>query len=266
MNKKTTIQTIKNFKFCKEPFSCITAYDFSTSQIINSLEIPLVLVGDSASMVMMGHNSTVEISVDDMLVFVRSVSRGIDNALVVADMPFLSYQPSNEMAIKNAGKFIKEGLANAVKVEGGVAVSGQINALVNYGIPVMGHVGLLPQSINQQSGYKIQGKSKQDADYIIKDALSIQEAGAFSIVLEGIPSSLAKKITATLEIPTIGIGAGPHCDGQIQVFHDLVGLFNSFVPKHTKQYTNLTKQIKSALNKYIQEVKNKEFPSSKNHQ
>ena len=265
MNKKITIQSIQKFKSCTEPFSCITTYDYSVSKIIDSLEIPLVLVGDSASMVMMGYHSTIEISMDDMLVFVKSVSNGINNALVVADMPFLSYQPSKEAAIKNAGKLIKEGRANAVKIEGGITVSKQIKALVNYGIPVMGHVGLLPQSINQQAGYKIQGKTKHDADSIIKDALSIQDAGAFSVVLEGIPSRLAKKITETLNIPTIGIGAGPFCDGQIQVFHDLMGLFNAFVPKHSKQYLNLSNKIKDALNLYVNEVKQKKFPSLKNY-
>ena len=235
------------------------------AKIIDALDIPIVLVGDSASMVMMGYDSTIPITIDEMLVFVKSVTRGTNNALVVADMPFMSYQSSVASAIKNAGKFIKAGRANAVKIEGGFSVSNQIKALVNSGIPVMGHIGLLPQSINQQSGYTIQGKTKQDAKSLIKDALSVQSAGAFSVVLEGIPSSLAKQITKNLDIPTIGIGAGPHCDGQIQVFHDIVGLFDAFVPKHAKQYINLSKHITDSLNKYIKDVKNKKFPSSKNY-
>tara|TARA_B100000700_G_scaffold322180_1_gene423071 strand:+ start:183 stop:986 length:804 start_codon:yes stop_codon:yes gene_type:complete len=266
MNKKITIHTIKKFKSNKKPFSCITAYDSSMATIIDSLEIPIILVGDSASMVMMGNDSTVPITLEEMLVFVKSVSNNTKNSLVVADMPFMSYQESNAQAIKNAGLFIKNGGANAVKIEGGCSVSGQINALVNYGIPVMGHIGLLPQSINQQSGYNIQGKNDADANKLIKDALAVQNSGAFSIVLEGIPSSLAKTITQSLEIPTIGIGAGPYCDGQIQVFHDIMGLFNSFVPRHTKQYINLTNHIKSSLNKYIDDVKNKKFPSKEHYQ
>ena len=264
MNKKITINTIKKLKSNKKPFSCITAYDSSIAKIIDSLEIPIILVGDSASMVMMGNDSTVPITIEEMLVFVKSVSNNIKKSLVVADMPFMSYQESKECAIKSAGIFIKSGGANAVKVEGGKAVSSQITALVDYGIPVMGHIGLLPQSINQQSGYNIQGTNKKEADKLIKDALSVQNSGAFSVVLEGLPSKLSKKITRVLDIPTIGIGAGPDCDGQIQVFHDIVGLFNDFVPKHSKQYIDLTKHIKNSLNNYIDDVKNKAFPS-KNH-
>ncbi len=265
MNKKITINKIKKLKSQKNPFSCITAYDFSSSKIIDKLDIPLVLVGDSASMVMMGHDTTVSISVDEMLVFVKSVTRGISNALVVADMPFMSYQSSIELAIKNAGRFIKEGNAQAVKLEGGAHIKNHIKSLVNYGIPVMGHIGLLPQSINQQSGYHVQGKLKKDAEKIIDDAISIQNSGAFSIVLEGIPSVLAKRISNKLDIPTIGIGAGPFCDGQIQVFHDLMGLDDTFLPKHAKKYINLSNHIENSLQNYINDVKNNIFPSKKNY-
>ena len=266
MNKKTTIESIQKFKSSKSPFACIAAYDASIVKIINNLDIPIILVGDSASMVMMGNDSTIPISVNEMLVFIKSVSNASINSLIVADMPFMSYQASNKEAIKNAGTFIKSGGANAVKLEGGSAVSSQIQALIGCGIPVMGHIGLQPQSINQQSGYKIQGKNKIEANKIIDDAFSVQDAGAFSIVLEGVPPALAKKITKNLNIPTIGIGAGPFCDGQIQVFHDLVGLFNAFIPKHSKQYTNLSKKINAALSSYVDEVKNKTFPSKKNYQ
>ncbi len=266
MNKKHTIQTIKKLKFNKEPFCCITAYDSSVAKIVDSLDIPIILVGDSASMVMMGNDSTIPITIEEMLVFVKSVSKNTKNALVVADMPFMSYQASKEIAIKNAGTFIKAGGANAVKIEGGAPVSNKIKALVNCGIPVMGHIGLLPQSINQQSGYNLQGKNKLDADNLVNDALSVQNAGAFSIVLEGMPSRLSKKITQSLDIPTIGIGAGPHCNGQIQVFHDIMGLFDTFVPKHSKQYINLSNHIKKSLINYINDVKNKTFPSKEHYQ
>ncbi len=264
MKIKITIKDIKKLKSLPHPFACITAYDFSSSKIINSLDIPIILVGDSASMVMMGYDTTTSISMEEMLVFVKSVSRGSKKAHVVADMPFMSYQSSVELGIKNAGRFVKEGNAQSVKIEGGDYVCEHIRSIVNFGIPVMGHVGLLPQSINQQSGYNIQGKSNNGADKILNDALSVQDAGAYSIVLEGIPSKLAKKITDLLDIPTIGIGAGPFCDGQIQVYHDVLGLDNTFLPKHAKKYFNLSEKIETSLNKFIYEVKEKTFPSKKN--
>ena len=262
--KKITIKDIRKLKDLPYPFTCITAYDFSSSKIINTLDIPIILVGDSASMVMMGYDTTTSISMEEMLVFVKSVARGSKKAHVVADMPFMSYQSSVELAIKNAGRFIKDGNAQSVKIEGGDYICEHVRSIVNFGIPVMGHVGLLPQSVNQQSGYNIQGKSIKDADKILNDALAVQDAGAFSIVLEGIPSKLAKKITNLLDIPTIGIGAGPFCDGQIQVYHDVLGLDNTFLPRHAKKYLNLTEKIESSLNKFLCEVKEKTFPSKKN--
>ena len=264
MNKKITINDIKKLKDHPYPFTCITAYDFSSAKIINKLDIPIILVGDSASMVMMGYDSTTSISVEEMLVFVKSVTRGSNNAHVVADMPFMSYQSSIELGIKNAGLFLKKGNAQSVKIEGGECVHEHIRSIVSFGIPVMGHVGLLPQSINQQSGYNLQGKTIKDADKILNDALSVQDAGAFSIVLEGIPSNLAKKITESLHIPTIGIGAGPFCDGQIQVFHDVLGLDDTFLPKHAKKYMNLSKEIENSISKFVNEVKEKTFPSTEN--
>ena len=262
--KKITIQDILDFKKSKTPFATLTAYDFTSAKIVDSVAIPLILVGDSAAMVMLGHNNTLPVSMEEMKLFVKAVSNGAKNALIVADMPFMSYQSSVEKALENAGQFLKECGANAVKLEGGERVIPQITAMVNAGIPVMGHIGLTPQSVHQMSGFKVQGKGVSSAKKLIEDSLKIQEAGAFSLVLEGIPTELAKIITETLDIPTIGIGAGPYCDGQIQVFHDILGLDKSFNPKHGKKYTNLQDDITKAIKSYIKEVSTKKFPTSKN--
>ena len=262
--KKITIQDILDFKKSKTPFATLTAYDFTSAKIVDSVAIPLILVGDSAAMVMLGHNNTLPVSMEEMKLFVKAVSNGAKNALIVADMPFMSYQSSVEKALENAGQFLKECGANAVKLEGGERVIPQITAMVNAGIPVMGHIGLTPQSVHQMSGFKVQGKGVSSAKKLIEDSLKIQEAGAFSLVLEGIPTELAKIITERLEIPTIGIGAGPYCDGQIQVFHDILGLDKSFNPKHGKKYTNLQDEITKAIKSYKKEVTTKKFPTSKN--
>jgi len=248
--KKITIDYIKSLKNETTPFVSLTAYDYISSQILDLANIPLILVGDSASMMIYGYDTTIPITMDEMLLLVRAVSRGANNALVVADMPFLSYQPSSEEAIKNAGRLIKEGGAGAVKLEGGVHVFNNIKSLVDNGIPVLGHVGLTPQSYHQLSGYKIQGKSSQDATKIIEDALAVQEGGSFGIVLECIPESLATKITEKLDIPTIGIGSGNTCDGQIQVLHDVLGLHKSSAPKHAIQCGNLYNDVLAMIKKY----------------
>ena len=262
--KKITIQDILDFKKSKTPFATLTAYDFTSAKIVDSVGIPLILVGDSAAMVMLGHNNTLPVSMEEMKLFVKAVSNGAKNALIVADMPFMSYQSSVEKALENAGQFLKECGANAVKLEGEERVIPQITAMVNAGIPVMGHIGLTPQSVHQMSGFKVQGKGVSSAKNLIEDSLKIQQAGAFSLVLEGIPTELAKIITERLDIPTIGIGAGPYCDGQIQVFHDILGLDISFNPKHGKKYTNLQDDITKAIKSYIKEVSTKKFPTSKN--
>jgi len=262
--KQITIQNILDFKKSDIPFATLTAYDYTSAKIVDSAGIPLILVGDSAAMVMLGHNNTLPISMEEMKLFVKAVSKGAKNALVVADMPFMSYQSSVKNSLENAGEFIKECGANAVKLEGGEQIIPQITAMVDAGIPVMGHIGLTPQSVHQMSGFKVQGKSVSSAKKLIKDSLKIQDAGAFSLVLEGIPSELAKIITKNLEIPTIGIGAGPHCNGQIQVFHDILGLDNSFNPKHGKIYINLQNKIIKAIKSYKTEVKEKKFPTPKN--
>ena len=248
--KSVTIQNIIDFKKNKYKFATITAYDFNSAQIIDNNDIPLILVGDSASMLVYGYKTTIPVSMDEMILVVQSVVRGTKKALVVADMPFLSYQTSVEDAILNAGRLMKIGGAGAVKLEGGEHMKKHIKQLVQIGIPVMGHVGLTPQSYHQMSGYSMQGKTPKDAQKIINDALAVEEAGAFSVVLECIPADLAQQITDKLSIPTIGIGSGKHCDGQIQVFHDVLGLSSSKPPKHAMQYKNLNAEINDALKKY----------------
>jgi len=254
--KNITIQDIKNFKDSDSPFATLTAYDFLTAQILDQAGIPLILVGDSASMTIYGYNTTIPVSMDEMLLVIRAVCRGTQSSLVVADMPFLSYQPSVDDAIKNAGRLMKEGGAHAVKLEGGEHIKSNIQALVNHGIPVLGHVGLMPQSVNQTSGYKLQGKTDKDAKKIIRDAQAVEEAGAFGIVLECVPETLATTITKALSIPTIGIGSGNTCDGQIQVFHDIVGLTKQAPPKHAKQYGKLYDTIFNIVKKYQSDIKN----------
>jgi len=260
-----SIETIKNFKVSKKKFATLTAYDYTSAKLIDKVGIPLILVGDSASMVMYGYDTTIPITMEEMLFVVSAVSRGVEDALVVADMPFMSYQASIETALENAGKFIKKSGAGAIKLEGGQEMANTISAIVKVGIPVMAHIGLTPQSFHQMSGYKIQGKSLETAEKILADAYAVEKAGAFALVLEGIPSELSEKITNSVSIPTIGIGAGPYCDGQIQVFHDILGLFDSFEPKHAKKFANISNTISDAINKYKTDVENGQFPSDKNY-
>ena len=261
--KKITIRDIQKLKGGDTPFATITAYDYVSAKNADAVDIPLLLVGDSAAMVVYGMENTIPISMDELIFLVRAVCRGTEKALVVADMPFMSYQASVEDAVRNAGRFVKEGGAGAIKLEGGIPYLSQIRAIIDAGIPVMGHVGLLPQSFHLSSGYRIQGKTKFEAEKIYEDALAVQESGAFSVVLEGIPADLAERITETLEIPTIGIGAGPKCDGQIQVYHDILGLYGDMVPKHTKQYGNFGVEIQKKLSEYKNEVEVRKFPSQK---
>ena len=265
MKSKITIRDIRKLKEDATPFATVTAYDYVSAQNADSAGIPLLLVGDSAAMVIYGMDNTIPISMDELIFLTRAVSRGVKNALVVADMPFMSYQSSTEDAVRNAGRFVKESGAEAVKLEGGTAYTSQIKAIMEAGIPVMGHVGLLPQSYHLSSGYRIQGKSKLEAEKIKEDALAVQDCGAFAVVLEGIPADLAEEITAMLEIPTIGIGAGPHCDGQIQVLHDIIGLYNDHTPKHSKQYSDLSTQMQDALKCYKTEVEKKQFPAESHY-
>ena len=259
--KISDIQKLKNSKI---PFTTITAYDYPTAKIIDDLDIPLILVGDSASMVIYGYSDTTPITMNEMLLIAKAVRRGTHNSLVVGDMPFMSYQPSSELAVKNAGRFVKEARMDAVKLEGGVEHITQIKAIIKAGIPVMGHIGLKPQSVLVDSGYKIHGKTLNSALKIYHDALALERAGVFSLVLEGVPEELAQLITKAVKIPTVGIGAGKFCDGQIQVIHDLIGLFGDEVPKHAKAYLDLKMLISQSLVKYKKDVANTKFPSKEN--
>ena len=262
--RKIYPQDLQKLKDVGKKFATITAYDYTSSKIVNDIGFPVILVGDSASMVVYGYQDTTPITMDEMMFVLRSVVRGAVSSLIVADMPFLSYQPSTEEAIKNAGKFIKSG-ANAVKIEGGAVQSKTISHLVSSGIPVMGHIGLLPQSINATSGYRVQGKDELSANEIINDALEVEKAGAFSIVLEGIPGNLAKIISQKIKVPTIGIGSGPHCDGQIQVFHDLLGLDKTFNHRHAKKFINSYELFFKALENYKNDVEKLKFPKSEHY-
>ena len=258
------ISDIQKLKNSKTPFTTITAYDYPTAKIIDDLNIPLILVGDSASMVIYGYSDTTPITMNEMLLIAKAVRRGTNNSLVVGDMPFMSYQPSSELAVKNAGRFVKEARMDAVKLEGGVEHIAQIKAIIKAGIPVMGHIGLKPQSVLVDSGYKIHGKTLNSALKIYHDALALEKAGVFSLVLEGVPEELAQLITKAVKIPTVGIGAGKFCDGQIQVIHDLIGLFGDKVPKHAKAYLDLKMIISQSLVDYKKDVANTKFPSKEN--
>ena len=262
-NGKKTIASIQKLKNNTTPFPTITAYDFPTALIINELDIPIVLVGDSASMVVYGYDNTTPITIDELLLVTKAVVRGIKSALVVGDMPFMSYQPSNEQAVCNAGRFIKEAKVDAVKLEGGLEYVNRIKAIIRSGVPVMGHIGLQPQSILKESGYKIQGKNFKSALKVYNDAIALEEAGVFALVLEGVPQELAQIITQQITIPTIGIGAGSGCDGQIQVMHDVLGMFESPIPKHAHKYIDSYATIKKTLQQYCAEVTKKTFPNKK---
>ena len=260
---RITINQIKEMKQKGEKISMLTAYDYVTAKIVDEAGIPLILVGDSLGMVVLGYESTIPVTMDEMLHHTRAVVRGTTKAMVIGDMPFMSYHISAEDALRNAARFIQEGGAQAVKLEGGVSVMEKVMRIVGCGIPVMGHIGLTPQSVHQLGGFAVQGKTPQAAARLVEDAIALEEAGAFAIVLETIPTQLAQVITAKLSIPTIGIGAGIHCDGQVQVINDILGSYTEFVPKHAKQYAKLTDIIAKAVNQYQSEVKTGAFPTGK---
>jgi 3-methyl-2-oxobutanoate hydroxymethyltransferase len=226
--------------------------------------MPLVLVGDSLGMVALGYESTIPVTMEEMIHHTKAVVRGTKQALVIGDMPFMSYHISTAEALRNAARFIQEGGAQAVKLEGGHTVAEPVKRMVECGIPVMGHIGLTPQSIHQLGGFKAQGKTPEAAQRLLQDALALEAAGAFAIVLESVPYALARIITKKLAVPTIGIGAGPHCDGQVQVLSDLLGLYTEFVPRHAKQYAKLSQVIKEAVSQYLKEVKAGSFPTFEN--
>ena len=261
MGRKVTAPEIRSMKERGEKIVCLTAYDYCFARILDESGIDLLLVGDSLGSVVQGHDSTLPVTVDDIIYHTRAVIRGRKRALVVSDMPFMTFQLGVDDAKRNAGRLIQEGGAESVKLEGGVTQAATIEALVKMGVPVMGHVGLTPQSVHQFGGYRVQGRGEADARNILDDALAVEQAGAFAVVLEGIPVQLAREITRRVSIPTIGIGAGMHCDGQILVVHDMLGLFDDFMPKFVKRYANLKDTIGGAVRSYMEEVRTEAFPA-----
>jgi len=258
---RITISDIKGMKQRREKIPMLTAYDYVTAMMVDEAGVPLILVGDSLGMVMLGYESTIPVTMEEMLHHTKAVVRGARKALVIGDMPFMTYQVDISDALRNAKRFIQEGGAQAIKLEGGEVVAETVRRIINCGIPVMGHIGLTPQSMYQLGGFKVQGKTHEMAKKLVKDACVLEEAGAFAIVLECVPAPLSRLITQKLNIPTIGIGAGPDCDGQVQVISDILGLYTDFVPKHAKRYARLAEEIKAAVSDYVAEVKSVDFPT-----
>ena len=260
---RVTINQFMDMKQRGEKIAMLTAYDYATAKLIDESGIPIILVGDSLGMVVLGYESTIPVTMDEMLHHTRAVVRGAKQALVVGDMPFMTYHATISEALRNAARFIQEGGAQAVKLEGGEVMAETISRITSCGIPVMGHIGLTPQSVYQLGGYRVMGKTAEEAARLLRDALALEEAGAFAIVLELVPAPLSKLITEKLSVPTIGIGSGKDCDGQVQVISDLLGLYTDFVPKHAKQYAKLSDIIKEAVLSYMAEVQAETFPTAK---
>jgi len=258
--KKVTIAALQKKKETGQKITMMTAYDYPTANLVDQAGIDTILVGDSLGMVVLGYESTVPVTMDEMIHHCKAVARGAKTSFVIGDMPFMSYQTSLEDAIRNAGRFIKEAGCDCVKLEGGSEMAHVVKAIVDMGIPVCGHIGLTPQTATKLSGFKVQGKDAEGAKALLQSARDLEEAGAFIIVMECIPDLLAARITNELKIPTIGIGAGKDCDGQVLVYHDLVGLFERFTPKFVKQYVNLSPQIKNALIQFKKDVEQGTFP------
>ena len=260
---RITVEDIREMKRKGEKVVMLTAYDYPSARLAEEAGVDMLLVGDSLGMVVLGYESTLPVTMEDMLHHVKPVVRGSERAMVVADMPFMSYQAGLGDAMRNAGRFLQEGGAQAVKLEGGFHMAETVRRLVQVGIPVVGHIGLTPQSVNQLSGYKVQGRTPEAAERLLEDAVALDQAGAFCIVLETIPAPLGKLISERIAVPTVGIGAGPDCDGQVQVWHDLLGLYTRFVPKHVKQFAQLQQVVKEAVGSYAAEVRSGEFPTGK---
>jgi 3-methyl-2-oxobutanoate hydroxymethyltransferase len=259
--EKLTVRSFARMKRDGVKITALTAYDAPTARFAEKCGVDLVLVGDSLGMTVLGYETTIPVTLEQSLHHCAAAARGADKAFVVGDMPFMTYQTSLETAMLNAARYLQEAGADAVKLEGGANIAETVAGMTAAGIPVLGHVGLLPQRVKTAGGYRLAGKTKSEADNLLDDARALQEAGAFAVVLEGIPAKLAEKITADLDIPTIGIGAGAECDGQIQVVNDILGLFSDFTPKHTKRYADLDVVIEKALKNYADDVRNGRFPS-----
>jgi len=258
--QKITIPDFQEMKEQGRKIRVVTAYDYPTALLVDQTDIELILVGDSLGMVVLGYDDTVSVTMEEMLHHTKAVARGAKNTLILADMPFMSYNVSVEDAIRNAGRIIKEGGAQCVKLEGGAAMVETVRAIVRAGIPVMAHIGLTPQTVSQLGGYKVQGKDAAAAEKLMADAVQLEEAGAFALLLEAIPAPLADLITHRITIPTIGIGAGVNCDGQVLVMHDLIGMYDRFVPKFVKRYANVSDIIGTALQNYATDVASGQFP------
>ncbi|EYE88849.1 3-methyl-2-oxobutanoate hydroxymethyltransferase [Fervidicella metallireducens AeB] len=257
---KKTVQTFKEAKQNGRKLSMLTAYDYSTAKLIDEAGVDGILVGDSLGMVVLGYENTLQVTLEDIIHHTRAVARGAKNALIVADMPFLSYHISVEETVRNAGRLIQEGMAQCVKIEGGTEVVEKIKAIINAQIPVMGHLGLTPQSVNVMGGFKVQGKTKDQIEKLVEDAKAIEKAGVFAIVLECVPTEVAEVISQIVSIPTIGIGAGNKCDGQILVTQDMLGMYGDFVPKFVKQYRHLGNEFIEGIREYIKDVEDLKFP------
>lgn len=262
--KRYSILDFQKMKDNREPIVMLTAYDATSARIAEAVDVPMLLVGDTLGMVIQGHDSTIPVTMEHMIYHCSIVARVTQKAFIVGDLPFMTYTVTPEQALMNATRIIQEGGATAVKLEGGVTIAPTIRRIVSAGIPVMAHIGLTPQSVNQFGGFRVQGKGLESARQLIKDALAVQEAGAFAVVLELVPARLAQLITQLLRIPTIGIGAGADCDGQVQVFHDILALFDDFVPKHTRQYAQIGGQIRDAIATYKRDVQSRQFPTTEN--
>jgi 3-methyl-2-oxobutanoate hydroxymethyltransferase len=261
---RVNINQIKEMKQKGEKIVMLTAYDFVTARLIDEAGIPMILVGDTLGMVVLGYETTIPVTIEDMLHHTKAVVRGTSKALIVGDMPFMTYHISIDEALQNAARFIQEAGTQAVKLEGGVTVAEKVEKIVDCGIPVMGHIGLTPQSINQIGGHRIQGKTSEMAKKLLNDAIALEQAGAFAIVLETVPSALATFITKKISIPTIGIGAGISCDGQVQVVNDILGSYTGYIPKHAKQYARLVDIMSNAFSRYREEVISGKFPTEAN--
>ncbi len=261
---RLTIRDIQKMKTNGERIAMLTAYDATSAYLGEVVGAPMLLVGDSLGMVVQGHDLTIPVTLDHIIYHAQIVVRATSHTLVVGDLPFMSYKTSVEQAMDSAARLMREALVGAVKLEGGAYIAPTIDRLVQSGIPVMAHIGLTPQSVNQFGGFRVQGKDKDTAERLMDDAQAVQDAGAFAVVLELVPAPLAQEITAHLKIPTIGIGAGPYCSGQVQVFHDLLGLFPSFGPRHAKKYADVGHIIQLALAEYVQEVQSGQFPTTEN--
>lgn len=259
--KKVTILDLQKKKELGQPITMLTAYDFSAAVLVDRAEIDMILVGDSLGMVMLGYESTVPVTMEEMLHHSRAVARGAQRAFLVGDMPFMSYQTDPAVAVANAGRFLKEADMDAVKLEGGREVTSAVEAIVAAGIPVMGHIGLTPQSVSKLGGYRVQGKTAESANQLLQDARALEAAGCYSIVLEAVPASVADVVSRSLRIPTIGIGAGPGCDGQVLVYHDVLGLFDRISPRFVKQYANIGDTIENAFARFRDDVEARRFPS-----